>query len=155
MAEDCGRRIRVGARPKEAINYLEDYTEAENPRIQIAKGETGGRGDVSHIELGLNYLLSGQLDISEICRVLQRTLGRRSKSTFIHCIMVQRSINLYREEYVIPYYIFVLLDREECSNKGGSNEGTCASGFGVCCISKFMKIHKLKYKNLNESKGVR
>jgi len=23
---------------------------------------------------------------------------------------------------------------EECSNKGGSNEGTCASGFGVCCI---------------------
>ena len=97
VAEDCGRRIRVGARPKEAINYLEDYTEAENPKIQIAKGETGGRGDVSHIELGFNYLLSGQLDISEICQVLQRTLGRRSKSTFIHCIMVQRSINLYRE----------------------------------------------------------
>jgi len=23
---------------------------------------------------------------------------------------------------------------EECSNKGGTNEGTCASGFGVCCI---------------------
>merc|ERR1712018_295026 len=23
---------------------------------------------------------------------------------------------------------------EECSNKGGTNEGSCASGFGVCCI---------------------
>jgi len=23
---------------------------------------------------------------------------------------------------------------EECSNKGGTNGGTCASGFGVCCI---------------------
>merc|ERR1719162_1935087 len=23
---------------------------------------------------------------------------------------------------------------EECSTKGGTNDGTCASGFGVCCI---------------------
>merc|ERR1711935_354981 len=23
---------------------------------------------------------------------------------------------------------------EECSTKGGSNDGTCASGFGVCCV---------------------
>merc|ERR1712156_1243345 len=23
---------------------------------------------------------------------------------------------------------------EECSTKGGSNDGSCASGFGVCCI---------------------
>jgi len=23
---------------------------------------------------------------------------------------------------------------EECSSKGGSNEGSCASGFGVCCV---------------------
>ena len=22
---------------------------------------------------------------------------------------------------------------EECSNKGGTNGGSCASGFGVCC----------------------
>ena len=26
--------------------------------------------------------------------------------------------------------------REECSTKGGTNDGTCASGFGVCCICK-------------------
>ena len=26
---------------------------------------------------------------------------------------------------------------EECSNKGGTNEGSCASGFGVCCSCKF------------------
>jgi len=25
---------------------------------------------------------------------------------------------------------------EECSNKGGVNEGSCASGFGVCCVLK-------------------
>merc|ERR1719483_1919696 len=26
---------------------------------------------------------------------------------------------------------------EECSTKGGTNDGTCASGFGVCCIFAF------------------
>ena len=31
---------------------------------------------------------------------------------------------------------------EECSDKGGTNEGSCASGFGVCCVRK----HKIKYK---------
>ena len=25
-------------------------------------------------------------------------------------------------------------NREECSNKGGTNGGSCASGFGVCCV---------------------
>ena len=25
-------------------------------------------------------------------------------------------------------------NREECSSKGGTSEGSCASGFGVCCI---------------------
>ena len=25
---------------------------------------------------------------------------------------------------------------EECSNKGGVNAGSCASGFGVCCTCK-------------------
>ena len=29
---------------------------------------------------------------------------------------------------------------EECSTKGGTNDGTCASGFGVCCICKFIVI---------------
>ena len=26
---------------------------------------------------------------------------------------------------------------EECSSRNGVNEGSCASGFGVCCVSKF------------------
>ena len=26
--------------------------------------------------------------------------------------------------------------REECSNKGGTNDGSCAAGFGVCCTCK-------------------
>lgn len=27
--------------------------------------------------------------------------------------------------------------REECSNKGGTNDGSCASGYGVCCSCNF------------------
>ena len=35
------------------------------------------------------------------------------------------------------YMIFILsLYSEECSNKGGTNAGSCASGFGVCCTCK-------------------
>ena len=26
--------------------------------------------------------------------------------------------------------------REECSDKGGTNDGTCASGYGICCTCK-------------------
>ena len=29
-----------------------------------------------------------------------------------------------------------LFHREECSSKGGTSGGTCASGFGVCCYCK-------------------
>ena len=29
--------------------------------------------------------------------------------------------------------------RDECSNKGGSKIGSCAEGFGVCCICKLAK----------------
>ena len=29
------------------------------------------------------------------------------------------------------------LTNSECSSKGGSAQGNCASGFGVCCICKF------------------
>ena len=30
-----------------------------------------------------------------------------------------------------------LFFREECSNKGGTNDGSCASGYGVCCTCMF------------------
>ena len=34
--------------------------------------------------------------------------------------------------------------REECSSRGGANGGSCASGFGVCCICKYIwKVFKL------------
>ena len=26
-----------------------------------------------------------------------------------------------------------LLHRDECSTKGGTNDGSCANGYGVCC----------------------
>ena len=29
--------------------------------------------------------------------------------------------------------------REECSTKGGASDGSCASGFGVCCVCKYLK----------------
>ena len=31
--------------------------------------------------------------------------------------------------------------REECSNKGGTNDGSCASGYGVCCSCNFCLKH--------------
>ena len=30
--------------------------------------------------------------------------------------------------------------REECSSKSGKNDGSCASGFGVCCTCKFFLV---------------
>lgn len=30
--------------------------------------------------------------------------------------------------------MIITYSSEECSNKGGTNGGSCASGFGVCCI---------------------
>ena len=30
----------------------------------------------------------------------------------------------------------ILFVRDECSSKGGTNEGACADGFGVCCACK-------------------
>ena len=66
-------------------------------------------------------------------------------------LVVQRyiEVSLFKKKEIchsIDYRIhFFLLYREECSSKGGSSEGSCASGFGVCCISKLNKIHKLYY----------
>ena len=28
--------------------------------------------------------------------------------------------------------------REECNSKGGKNDGSCASGFGVCCTCELI-----------------
>ena len=45
---------------------------------------------------------------------------------------------------------------DECGNRGGSASGSCASGYGVCCICKLSKytytlqiklIKRLKYLN--------
>ena len=30
---------------------------------------------------------------------------------------------------------------EECGEKGGNNEGSCAQGFGVCCVCKLHFIY--------------
>ena len=39
----------------------------------------------------------------------------------------------------------LIIFREECSSRGGTSEGTCASGFGVCCTCKETKYtHRQK-----------
>ena len=46
------------------------------------------------------------------------------------------------------FYLF----REECSNRAGKNDGSCAQGYGVCCTCKrfltiFIKINNVICKN--------
>ncbi len=33
----------------------------------------------------------------------------------------------------------VCLTDEECQNAGGSKDGACASGFGVCCLLRYFE----------------
>ena len=38
------------------------------------------------------------------------------------------------------FTLIMYQNREECNQRGGTEDGTCASGFGVCCICKFSKL---------------
>ena len=40
--------------------------------------------------------------------------------------------------------------KEECSSKGGTNDGSCASGYGVCCVCKYQRVsfRYIKFKNI-------
>ena len=48
----------------------------------------------------------------------------------------------------------VFLGRSECTNKGGTSSGSCASGFGVCCTCKSkslqMELQENQISPLNE-----
>ena len=44
-------------------------------------------------------------------------------------------ICLIHFKHVFFFFIF----REECSSRNGVNQGSCASGFGVCCVGKYFK----------------
>ena len=46
------------------------------------------------------------------------------------------SISIFDSLYsnLVWIHSFFLGCRGECDNIGGSSEGTCADGFGVCCI---------------------
>ena len=43
--------------------------------------------------------------------------------------------------YLIFYILYCVFFSEECSSKGGTQDGSCASGFGVCCVC----MNKLLY----------
>ena len=38
---------------------------------------------------------------------------------------------------------FPLYFSEECSSKNGQQDGSCAAGFGVCCVCKYETLQKL------------
>ncbi len=42
----------------------------------------------------------------------------------------------------------IFFSSEECSNRGGTNAGTCADGFGVCCTCKYLNK---KYESTDET----
>ena len=41
---------------------------------------------------------------------------------------------------VLRYLTDKSIFREECSNKGGTEDGDCAQGYGVCCTCKHIFI---------------
>ena len=52
----------------------------------------------------------------------------RTTATLKCCVRLQpRSV--YQKNNIFAF-------REECSSKGGTNDGSCASGYGVCCVCK-------------------
>ena len=44
---------------------------------------------------------------------------------------LQLNPNYYIGQKVMSHGVFF---SEECSSKGGTQDGSCASGFGVCCV---------------------
>ena len=54
----------------------------------------------------------------------------------------------WKNEYLLEFQI-LSISSEECSNKQGTNDGSCASGFGVCCISKHFVCSFKNSQNLS------
>ena len=57
----------------------------------------------------------------------------------LYCVSISAKRSYYKLDFIaksINVYYF----SEECSNKGGTNGGSCASGFGVCCTCKLQFI---------------
>ena len=44
--------------------------------------------------------------------------------------------------FFLQNIIFYFNFREECSSRSGTNEGSCASGFGVCCVREYFQRTK-------------
>ena len=72
----------------------------------------------------MNFLLELNLFISSHAV----TSKQPHKVVQIHMGHPVEALNVHVYSYVSS--------REECSNKGGTNAGSCASGFGVCCTCK-------------------
>ena len=50
----------------------------------------------------------------------------------LHKVSWSKKLNI-----LTSYLIIQIAFREECDQKGGTNDGSCAEGYGVCCTCKF------------------
>jgi len=46
---------------------------------------------------------------------------------------------LFNNSMLIEFDKFYLI-RDECDQRGGTNEGSCAEGYGVCCTCKYFRL---------------
>jgi hypothetical protein len=67
-------------------------------------------------------------------------------NSFIVDICIAGHGNSSLHIYVVDMNTILYIYSEECSSKSGTNDGSCASGFGVCCVCK---IHVLLHLKVN------
>jgi hypothetical protein len=96
--------------------------------------------DFYYSETLLDFLPYNNTDFMFTYQACYNTITR------FQCITI--TLTLQRKPTFVIYLLSYIF-REECSNKGGSNDGSCAAGFGVCCVCKFQK-NKFKKWNFTE-----
>ena len=70
--------------------------------------------------------------------------GRNPQRNMLYRVCYQTDLGLYGVILVIDcnlefiWFTFIIWkSRAECTDAGGKKDGTCADGFGVCCVSKY------------------
>ena len=62
-------------------------------------------------------------------------------------LVTLRKFSYFLQHYFNHYIcLYLLVFSEECSSLGGTSDGSCASGFGVCCVCKYiyLTLHCIK-----------
>ena len=82
--------------------------------------------------------------ISFICRM--RFVLVQAQQTKTELVTL-RKFSYFLQHYFNHYIcLYLLVFSEECSSLGGTSDGSCASGFGVCCVCKYiyLTLHCIK-----------